>query len=291
MINWPDEIVNDIAKRKCVLYLGSGVSANSSTDTGRRPATWDQFLRNIIRRPDCSRIHSVVETLLNKENYLLACEIIVDTIGDVNFGEEAANEYRRPGYRHHTIHEVILSLDSRIVITPNIDKIYEQYANAISCGTIVAKTYYEDDVARFLRSPDYLIIKAHGTVDATDRIIFTHQQYAKARYDFATFYKILDSLMLTYTFIFIGCGISDPDIQLTLENYNFCFPKCRPHYFISAHDNFSPQIVSSLKKNRNIDVLSYDNTRGDHVDLLNSLRSLKDLVEAKREDISRMGSW
>ena len=29
MISWPEELVTDIARRKCVLYLGSGVSANS----------------------------------------------------------------------------------------------------------------------------------------------------------------------------------------------------------------------------------------------------------------------
>lgn len=43
MIPWPDELVEDIAKRKCVLYLGSGISANSQNDEGRHPATWKSF--------------------------------------------------------------------------------------------------------------------------------------------------------------------------------------------------------------------------------------------------------
>jgi len=291
MITWPDEIIDDIAKRKSVLYLGSGVSANSTNDDGRRPATWEEFLKKIINKDICNDIKTTVETSIGKDDYLTACEIIVDHIGDHKFGEEAANEFRRPRYRPHEIHEVIFSLDCRIVITPNIDKIYEQYAGAESCGTIVAKTYYDPDVAKYLRSPDYLIIKAHGSVDRTDMIIFTHQQYANARYQFATFYKILDALMITHTFIFIGCGINDPDIQLTLENYNFNFPNCRPHYFITSQNNFPPQVMSSLKRNRNIEIITYDNSAGDHSDLLDSLKSLYVLVEDKRKDISETTKW
>ena len=34
MINWPEDVVEDIARRRCVLYLGSGVSANSVNEKG-----------------------------------------------------------------------------------------------------------------------------------------------------------------------------------------------------------------------------------------------------------------
>jgi hypothetical protein len=290
-MNWPQDLIIDIAKRRCVLYLGSGVSANSENCTGKHPATWDKFLLNIIAKHDMGTKKTLITSLINKEDYLTACEIIIDIIGEHAFGEEAADEFRRPGYKPHEIHEVIFSLDSRIVISPNIDKIYEQYASSCSNATIVAKSYYEDDIAKYLRSPDYLIIKAHGTVDSTDRIIFTHKQYANAKYKFMTFYKILDALMLTHTFIFIGCGIKDPDIQLVLENYNFSFPQCKPHYFITAENSYATEITNSLKNNRNIEILTYNNITGDHSLLLSGLRELKDSVEAQRVEISNFSSW
>ncbi|UOO37567.1 SIR2 family protein [Oscillospiraceae bacterium CM] len=293
MINWPVELIQDIAKRKCVLYLGSGVSANSINDTGKHPATWAKFLTDIVS----SKGHllgtdkDLIISLIAREDYLTSCELIVDHIGERVFGELAADEYRRPGYRHHEIHEVIFSLDSKIVITPNIDKIYEQYASMESHGTIVPKTFYDDDVAKYLRSQDFLIIKAHGTVDSAERIIFTHQQYARARYQFETFYRILDALMLTHTFIFIGCGIADPDIQLVLENYNFSFPKCRPHFFITSEDNFANQISNSLRNNRNLEIITYNNATGDHALLLSGLKDLKDKVENERAVIASITSW
>lgn len=35
MIRWPIELIDDIAKRNSVLYLGSGISAASKNDSGK----------------------------------------------------------------------------------------------------------------------------------------------------------------------------------------------------------------------------------------------------------------
>lgn len=102
---------------------------------------------------------------------------------------------------------MIYGLDSRIVITPNIDKIYDRCAQTNSCGTVVIKKYYEE-IAPLLRTTDYIVIKAHGCVDDPPNIVFTHKQYNKARYKYASFYRLMDALLLTHTFIFIGCGLS-----------------------------------------------------------------------------------
>lgn len=294
MIAWPEELIYDIARRKSVLYLGSGVSANSvSTDgTNRHPATWDSFLRNVLNKKpaDLADQKDTIINLLDNHDYLTACEIIVDILNEQTFGELAADEFRRPGFQPCEIHDVIYSLDSRIVITPNIDKIYEQCTHINSHGTVVVKKYYED-IAPFLRQSDYLVIKAHGCVDDPQHIVFTHRQYNVARYKYASFYRLLDALLLTNTFVFIGCGLSDPDIQLTLENSNFSFPNCKPHYFITASGTISNDVAKSLLANRNIKVLTYDNADGTHGELLNALKQLVSLVEEKRVEYSRKATW
>ena len=292
MILWPDELVDDIAKRKCVLYLGSGISANSKNDEGRHPATWKSFLTDILdkRKIRIGDNSSLIHSLLTKEDYLIACEIIVNILGPRDFGELAANEFRRPGYHPNELHSIIFSLDSKIVITPNIDKIYDQYATTNSNGTVIIKTY-RDDIARYLRSPDYLIIKAHGSIDDTDHIVFTHGQYSKVRNEYASFYRILDALMLTHTFIFLGCGVSDPDIQLILENSNFSFPGCRPHYMVTSKDSICQELQDCLAQNRNLEFLTYDNADGHHTQLLDDLKALDSLVSDKRQDIAQRVAW
>lgn len=50
MIDWPEALVEAIARRRCVLFLGSGISANSQNSSGKRPATWEKFLRDILSK-------------------------------------------------------------------------------------------------------------------------------------------------------------------------------------------------------------------------------------------------
>ncbi len=292
MINWPSELVDDIAKRKVVFYLGSGISASSKNDAGKSPATWRAFLEHILDvRPDkLSICLDTIKKLIEKENYLMACEIIVKYLGDRDFGELAADEFRRPGYHPNKLHETIFSLDSRLVITPNIDKIYDQYATTQSNGTVIIKTYC-DDIAKYLRSSDYLVIKAHGTIDDTDHIVFTHSQYSKVRNEHSSFYKVLDSLLLTHTFVFLGCGISDPDIQLVLENLNFSFPGCRPHYMVLSENSLSKDELDCISNNRNIEFLTYANPDGTHSELSSNLIKLEALVSEKRIELAGSTSW
>lgn len=293
MIDWPENLVDVIARRKCVLFLGSGISANSCNEEGKRPATWEAFLRDILskRSAKLDKHNTVINRLLSEKDYLTACEIIVDTIGEDDFGDLAADEFRRPGYKTSDVHREIYGLDSRLVITPNVDKIYEQYAMNESNSTVVVKSYYEDDIAKYLRTNDYLIIRAHGYVDDISKIIFTHKQYSIARCKYSAFYKLLDALILTHTFIFLGCGISDPDIQLTLENQNFLYPSCRPHYFVTAQNTYEPEIADVLFHNRNLEFLTYENNDGTHKNLLVALQQLRQKVEDARMVITENQTW
>lgn len=293
MINWPKHLIEAIALRKSVLFLGAGISANARNSDGKHPATWSQFLLDILEKDKdkIGKSSSIIKKCLKENDYLTACEIIVDLIGNLNFGEHVDNEFRRPGYEPCDIHHLIYRLDSRIVITPNVDKIYEQYAIAESNSTIIVKSYYDEDIAASLRKNDYLIIRAHGSSDDQSRIIFTRKQYSEARCRYASFYKILDALSITHTFVFLGCGIADPDIQLILENQNLLYPNCRPHYFVAAKNAFKPEMEKVLKSNRNIELLTYSNKDKTHKKLHDSLEDLAKKVEYCRKEIADTQIW
>ena len=293
MINWPDKLIDAIARRRSVLFLGSGISANSQNIDGKKPATWDAFLRQVVIRQKAKiGCHETeIIDLLNQKRYLIACEQIVDLIGQTEFGEEAQEEFRRPRYLPAEIHKVIYSLDSKLVITPNVDKIYEECATTESHSSVVVKKYYDTDLAKYLRTNDYLVIKAHGTVDETSKMIFTHKQYSNARCNYASFYKLMDSLILTHTFIFLGCGIDDPDIELTLENANFLYEGCPPHYFITSEGRISDSMQKVLLANRNLEVITYENASGCHAELLDELEKLTQMVDDRRNDLSATFTW
>ena len=44
---WPESLIEELAARRCVLFLGSGISATASTEDGIKPKTWGQFIEGI----------------------------------------------------------------------------------------------------------------------------------------------------------------------------------------------------------------------------------------------------
>lgn len=295
-IDWPDELVDDIARRRSVIYLGAGVSASSKNKEGKSPPTWDEFLRetlSCVKSDEKNTGHiEVVKKLIETKEYLMACDILVDLLGADGFAKSADRAFRNK-YTTNKLHKKIYELDSRFVMTSNVDMIYEAYAMHESRQGAIPKTYEDDDIARFLRptTKDYLIIKAHGSIQKPDTLIFTQRQYSKVRNEHSSFYKILDALLLTHTFIFLGCGVKDPDIQLALENLNFNFNGVKPHYMVIPSDGMSDAEERYLERNRNLEFLRYDNKDGKHRNLLYGLTELCHLVEVRREKLGKITAW
>jgi hypothetical protein len=220
----------------------------------------------------------IVNPFLQTKDYLTVLDLIRNHLTRDAYAELVKKEYLDPRYSEAPIHEIIYKLDSNIVLTPNFDKIYDVYAAAKSRGTTTVKQYYELDLARYIRGDRRVIVKIHGSVDSPENMIFGRKDYAEARVRHSWFYDILKSLILTHTFLFIGCGTDDPDIRLLLEDAQFSAGFAREHYFIAAQDSISPGFKVILESTMNLRVLEYDyeDVIGDHSDLTNSLELLSD---------------
>ncbi|WP_112381371.1 SIR2 family protein [Sphingomonas carotinifaciens] len=289
MIEWQPEIVGDLARRRAVLVIGSGISRHSEGEAGKRPPTWKEFLEQaVIDCPDKSNLEPV-RLALDANDYLHACEWLKKRFDEAWPGY-LRTTFSRPAFKSAAIHEQILKLDSRIVFSLNFDDIYERHASDIHRGSHIVKNYYDADVAEFLRGDLRYIIKVHGNLNSAPTLIFTQNDYSRARVKYATFYQAFDAALLTHTFVFIGCGFADPDVNLLLENQNFGFPAQSPHYFVTAH-NFSHDRKQSLRDNRNLKVLEYDPLDAEHSGLVRELAALNDLVDSARYDIGRTASW
>src|SRR4030066_1781597 len=100
MIAWPREIISDLARRRTVLFLGSGISRNSSNNAGKKPKSWLAFLNAMVRTMN-SRKH--IKELLKERDYLTACEVIKKTLGRDAFHQRLKEEFLNPGYKHSSI--------------------------------------------------------------------------------------------------------------------------------------------------------------------------------------------
>jgi SIR2-like domain len=285
VIAWPDGLISAVARRRSVLLIGSGVSANSATDDGRRPSTWGAFLTAAYKK--LGKRLPYISSSLKSYNYLEACDYLRS-----EHGEEWPNivraEFATPLYRPADIHKAIFDLDSRIIASLNFDKIYDNYANLASEGTIIVKTYYDPDMRDAVSGADRYIIKPHGTVDTVSKMIFTLEQYGKARTEYASFYDVFSSLLHTHTFICVGCGLADPDLQLIFEDYRYKHGES-PH-FITLPSPVSEAQRNLIKRTRGLNVLTYS-PRDNHADLTKSLQDLVSQVSLKRDEIADLRSW
>lgn len=288
--NLPDgwsRMVPDIAERRVVIVIGSGVSRHSSGSGGKRPPLWKEFLEQAIG--ECSDINDadrdIIKDAISKGDYLHACEWLKKEL-DSRWTSFLRDMFQKPKYEISDLHKAIHALDSRIVFSLNFDDIYERYVRHEERGTCTIKNYYDDDVEEFLRGSGRYIVKVHGFLDSVSKLIFTQKDYSQARVENSKFYQAFDAALLNYTFIFIGCGISDPDINLILENQNFRYQAQTPHFFITSK-GMSSYYKHSLRENRNLKVLEYDPIDDDHIGLVNALNLLNKEVEYRRYDVEK----
>jgi hypothetical protein len=289
MITWPLPLIDELARRRAIVFLGSGVSKNSVGLNGKRPPLWKEFLEHGVTQCHDKKLRMEVSRLIKNADLLTACELLKDALGDAAWEVLAHDEFIAPQYQAGDIHRNIFALDSRLVVTQNFDKIYDTYASGEAQGTVIVKRYDEEDISNFVRKRHRLVIKAHGSIDAPSGMVFTKGDYAKARHKHASFYALLDGLLLTHTSLFLGCGLNDPDIQVWLERNVQLHPTSNPHYIVMG-SHFSSNFKRAVKKTLNLEVLQY-NPKDNHVELQTSLSQLVELVDIRRQEFATTRDW
>jgi hypothetical protein len=285
VIEWPEQLVKDIARRRAIIMLGSGVSKNS-IGKGGVPPPWREFLDEALDEAPPRSRH--IAHALKNGDYLSACEWIKNRM-DERWNPFLISKFLTPAYQPNKMHELIFALDTSVYVTPNFDKIFDIYVNERTDGTTIVKTYYDNDVQQLIRSGARVILKVHGTIDAPDRMIFSRGKYADARVNYGPFYHLIDALLLTNIFLILGCGLNDPDFQLLFENFAYRFPTAPPHYMTHA-DPVHNEFADLIRETRKLKLLKYSKAY-DHRELQESLDLLVKDVERHRQQMGVSQTW
>lgn len=277
---WPENLVEELAYRRCLIFLGSGISATAKNDEGESPDTWGAFLDKVklkMKNPS-EDDKQFVEDMLKKQNYLLALQAISDLCESGEYSNYLKRQYLRGNYKPSKVHELIKDLDSKIVVTTNFDKLYEGLCHQPEYLTFDYTN--TRSIIGSIKAPENIIIKAHGSIDDIEKLIFTAKQYYQAQEKYPEFYHLMAALFLTHTVVFLGYSLNDPDINLLLQFlHNTAHSSC-PHYMIDKKGN-KPQLVKHWKDTYNVSLLEYGD---DYSCLESSLEELRDLVLELRQE-------
>jgi hypothetical protein len=276
-IVWPDALVTELAEQRCIVFMGAGVSIGSLSEDGRSsPPNWENFLSGAIDLIPIDPDKKFARSLLNKSQFLDAAEVITACSNRADFGNYLRETFVGPRFSPSELHKIILEVDPKIAITTNYDQIYDHYCNsgAADSGYNIC-SYYDRFAVENIRSRIRLVIKAHGCVSDPTKIVLSRSSYYTAKQEYPGFYRLLDALFLTHTLLFIGCSLTDPDIQLVLENANISVPSAHPHYAL-VEKTRHPSIKAAMKTTHNLELIEYP--KGKHQEAVAAVATLRDRV-------------
>jgi hypothetical protein len=278
------DLVDDLARQRVVLFLGSGVSSSSPTRAGGRIKGWAEFLRDLCAKVDGPTSQQVVG-LIGKNDLLLACEILQESLKEEwdNFISDEFGQMAEPS----ALHEAILGLDQRIILTTNFDKLIETcWETKIGTSSHLPRVIASIDASVFNVLKDNknkYLIKIHGNVDDPSTIVFSKSEYIRLAFGSAIYSSFLESLLLNYTFLFVGFSMEDPAISSLLEMYALKYPKSRPHYMFSEQ-GVADNVLSINRRLRKLIVIKYDSSEN-HKMLPKVIQNLSDVAMSRRKEI------
>ena len=240
MIEFNSDLINDLARRRTVLFLGAGVSASALTNTGTRFKQWGEFLLAATEKLpiESSQNKALIKKLIREKNFLFANELLKSSLKE-QWPDILTNEFNQIATPSR-LHNAIISLDQRILITTNFDTLLEVAWEQVFLGNS-SKSHHpailnriDGTAFKMLRDDGDYIIKLHGDINDVESIVFDTSSYQKNAYGNTYYKELLNSLLLTHTFLFIGFSMADPAISLFVEMYAHRFPDSRPHYILVA---------------------------------------------------------
>lgn len=278
------DLIDDLARRRVVLFLGSGVSASATTKGGGRIRQWSDFLIFAANEVADAKVKRQINSLIKASDYLMACELLHTPLED-RWERLLISEFSQVA-DPSDLHKAIVRLDQRIMLTTNFDKILE---NTWGCPDISAThhpttiTELNSSSFKMLRDDNKYLIKLHGTIDKPETIIFTKENYNKYAYGNWIYRELLGALLLTHTFVFIGFSMTDPAVSFVIEMHAQKFPETRPHY-IFLPVGASRQTIDISKKLRKLYIVPY-NPKNNHHQMVEFAEEIGTLVSQRRIEL------
>lgn len=277
------DLINDLAKQRAVLFLGSGVSASASTNAGRRIKQWEPFLRDCAQMVGDSDARTLATKLIDDKDFLMACEILRRRL-DERWAELLHDEFGQiaaPSALHHAL----VALDQRIFVTTNFDKLLESaFDQSGSTHHPQVITRLGADAFKMLRDDRRYLVKLHGSIDDPESFIFTKAEYIERAFENVLYGDFIRTLLATHTFVFVGFSMSDPAIASLVEQYAYRYPGGRPHYILQSGP-LSVDIVETNKRLRKLYAIEYD-PANNHAELVDLVNALVDGMKSRRAELA-----
>jgi hypothetical protein len=226
-IKLPDALLEDAEKGRCILFVGSGLSNMAGYPN------WSQLIDQLVieaRRTPQAKTTGLAK-LVRARDYLMLAEFARSTLGPAKFATVLKRQLGG-SIDPSPAHKIIANTAYRGFITTNYDRLLETTLT-IERGWSQNVITHEaiTSLATALYEPDPFLFKLHGDIMVPDTIVLTSRDYDRIILRSPHVRNFLQACFLTYTLLFVGYSLRDPDFNLALRELHLIFEGQTPvHY-------------------------------------------------------------
>lgn len=273
--NPPATLVDHLLEDRCVLFAGSGLSAQAGLPT------WWRLLETMVEAVEGDSVDGVpqeVTDLLERGKLLEVADFCKGRLGGRRYAELLAEHLRGTDGELPEAHRLLPGIPFSGIVTTNYDRLLERAYAAVGSWPKTPTHRDVEILGQQLFSGGFFILKAHGDVDRTETIVLTHGDYQELIHANPAFQAFFSALLLTRSLLFVGYSLSDPDFRLLLEGSLLRFRGYIPERY-ALMSGVGKIERDFLFRTTGVRVLPYETPGGDHREVLEFLRELSAAVQ------------
>jgi hypothetical protein len=274
------ELRKALDSESLILFAGSGLSGQATTDDGRHPPGWRGLLTGMVewcaqRRLIDAAYDRDIRALV-QNNFLVEAgqeihEIFDDPtqlqqcIGEVLLCNEA---------RVREAHNLVASMPFRAYLTTNYDEFIEDEYR-VQKGVRLDK-FYEDTVGGIMeayRNRNPFIVKLHGDISVPASIVLGNRSYERFLYSRGTYHDCMSFIFGVASVLFIGFGGADPNVEGIITRIARADGGRKRHWMLVAEGSFPVLKMKRLWRDNGINIIQYEKDEG-HTAVPRFLRAL-----------------
>lgn len=208
-------------KNRLVIFVGAGVSKNSGIPS------WNELVRcfaSKLHHGKCKKCKHYKLNCYTDEGCKVRYNFCQDEylkIPQYFFNSEGKDDYMgiirkvlNVKAKSNPIHELIMDLYPKHIITTNFDKLIE---NTKRPNSMMYKVIIKDEELLTYQVNNNYIIKMHGDIDNPETIVLKENDYLRYHQDHILIETFIKSLLIDHTFLFIGYSLSDYNLKLIVS--------------------------------------------------------------------------
>jgi len=252
----PSDLSGACADNECILYTGSGLSAQAGFET------WIPFLSGLLAWAKKAtfidqNFAASLDEAIAVGDYNSVADSIVRAVG--NDRESLSNYLRSLFYRSNIklpeSYTILPQIPFAALLTTNFDNLLE--ITFKKSADEVYTLYDADKLKSELSRRAFFLLKLYGKVETPDTLLLSPAQYLHATQENLLFSQFMESLFFSRTMLFVGASLEGISDYLSGIKFLGTTPPRQHYCLIDVKGTAWQAKADSLQARYNIKVLPY----------------------------------